>query len=371
VPVGIRRRALSAAAAALALAAVVVSAGVAQPARADDYPTWQEVQAAKANAQAAQAELDKITAAITGLQQQAAAAATAELQATLAASVAADALSAAEAKLSDLDAKLATAKTDADAASARFVTVEMQMQRLGGSGDLTAQLLTSPGVSTDLLGRLTALNQLSRRTSQLETAALQKRNEVGTLEAQASVAEKARAALKADADAKLQTAKDAQVQAQQQLSAAQTQSQTLYAQAAALKNTEAATEQAYYEYQQQVAHNGDLSQVDLSAIPVDPAAAKAYARGAITAYGWGSDQYNCLVLLWNMESGWRANAYNTSSGAYGIPQSLPASKMQTAGSDWVTNANTQIDWGLSYISRAYGTPCGAWNHEMSVNPHWY
>jgi peptidoglycan DL-endopeptidase CwlO len=368
VPVGTRRRALLAGAVALALAVTAASPAAAAP---SDYPTWQEVQAAKANAQAAQAELDKITAAITGLQQQAAAAATAELQATLAASVAADALTAAEARLSDLDAKLASAKTDADAASARFVTVEMQMQRLGGSGDLTAQLLTSPSGDADLLGRLTALNQLSRRTSQLQTAALQKRNEVGALEAQASVAEKTRATLKADADAKLQAAQAAQAQAQQQLAAAQTQSQTLYAQAASLKNTEAATEQAYYEYQQQVAHNGDLSQVDLSSIPVDPAAAKAYARSAITAYGWGSDQYSCLVSLWNMESGWRANAYNTSSGAYGIPQSLPASKMQTAGSDWVTNANTQIDWGLSYISRAYGTPCGAWNHEMSVNPHWY
>lgn len=366
MPVGIRSRALVAGALAVVLVAVVAT-----PAQADDYPTWAEVQAAKQNAAAAQAELDKITAAITGLQQQAAAAATAELQATLAASLAADALTAAEAKLADLDAKLQAAKTDADAASARFVTVEMQLQRLGGSGDLTAQLLTSPGADTDLLARLTALDQLSRRTSQLETAALQKRNQVGALESQASAAEKARAARKAEADATLQAAKDAQAQAASQLAAAQTQSQTLYAQAASLKNTAASEEQAYYEYQQQLARNSDPTQVDLSIVSVDPAAAKAYARGAIGAYGWGSDQYDCLVLLWNMESGWRANALNRSSGAYGIPQALPANKMQSAGPDWLTNANTQINWGLAYISRAYGSPCGAWNFEMSHTPHWY
>lgn len=366
MPVGIRSRGLLAGALALALAV-----GVATPAEADSYPTWQEVQAAKQNAAAAQAELDKITAALAGLQQQAAAAATAELQATLAASVAADALAAAQTKLADLDAKLQAAKTDADAASARFVTVEMQLQRLGGSGDLTAQLLTTPGADVDLLGRLTALNQLSRSTSQLEDAAMQKRNQVGALESQASAAEKARAALKADADAKLQAAKDAQAQAASQLAAAQAQSETLYAQAAALKNTAASEEQAYDEYQQQLARQNDPTLVDLSIVPVDPAAAKAYARGAIGAYGWGSDQYSCLVLLWNMESGWRANALNPSSGAYGIPQAWPANKMQSAGSDWLTNADTQIDWGLAYISRAYGSPCGAWNFEMSHTPHWY
>jgi hypothetical protein len=106
-------------------------------------------------------------------------------------------------------------------------------------------------------------------------------------------------------------------------------------------------------------------------VVVDPAGAQAYARRAIGAYGWGSGQFGCLIDLWNMESGWRANATNPSSGAYGIPQSLPANKMAVAGADWRTNAATQINWGLAYIHDAYGSPCGAWNHEMSVNPHWY
>ena len=75
------------------------------------------------------------------------------------------------------------------------------------------------------------------------------------------------------------------------------------------------------------------------------------------------------MRLWNRESGWRADAYNASSGAYGIPQSLPGSKMAAAGADWRTNAATQVDWGLSYISARYGSPCGAWAHSEAYN--WY
>jgi hypothetical protein len=105
-----------------------------------------------------------------------------------------------------------------------------------------------------------------------------------------------------------------------------------------------------------------------AAVP-DPGSAQAYAAGAVAARGWGTDQFNCLVSLWQKESGWRVNAMNKSSGAYGIPQSLPGSKMASAGSDWQTSAGTQIEWGLGYISARYGNPCGAWAH--SVNVGWY
>ncbi len=97
--------------------------------------------------------------------------------------------------------------------------------------------------------------------------------------------------------------------------------------------------------------------------------AQAIARGMIGGYGWGDDQFNCLVSLWNKESGWNSQAYNASSGAFGIPQALPGSKMATAGADWQTNAATQISWGLGYISGRYGSPCGAWGHSQSVG--WY
>uniref|UniRef100_A0A942T0K4 Transglycosylase SLT domain-containing protein n=1 Tax=Neobacillus citreus TaxID=2833578 RepID=A0A942T0K4_9BACI len=100
----------------------------------------------------------------------------------------------------------------------------------------------------------------------------------------------------------------------------------------------------------------------------DPGSAQAIALQMVTARGWGTDQYNCLVSLWNKESGWRVDAYNP-SGAYGIPQALPGSKMATAGADWQTNPATQITWGLNYISGVYGTPCGAWGHSQSYN--WY
>ena len=101
----------------------------------------------------------------------------------------------------------------------------------------------------------------------------------------------------------------------------------------------------------------------------DPGTAQAIAYDMVRARGWGDDQFSCLVALWNKESGWRVNAYNPSSGAYGIPQALPGSKMGSAGADWETNPATQISWGLGYISGRYGTPCGAWGHSQSTG--WY
>jgi hypothetical protein len=85
--------------------------------------------------------------------------------------------------------------------------------------------------------------------------------------------------------------------------------------------------------------------------------------------GFGIDQFPCLNKLWNKESNWRTKAENTSSGAYGIPQALPGSKMSSKGSDWRTNPATQIKWGLGYIEGRYGSPCKAWSHSQSVG--WY
>lgn len=100
-----------------------------------------------------------------------------------------------------------------------------------------------------------------------------------------------------------------------------------------------------------------------------PGGAQATARGMLAGYGWGDDQFSCLVSLWNRESGWNYQAYNSSSGAFGIPQALPGSKMASAGGDWQTNAATQVSWGLGYISGRYGSPCGAWAKSQSVG--WY
>ena len=102
--------------------------------------------------------------------------------------------------------------------------------------------------------------------------------------------------------------------------------------------------------------------------PANPSAAQAIARDMLLARGWGDDQFGCLVELWNHESGWNVYASNP-SGAYGIPQALPGSKMATAGADWETNPATQISWGLGYITGRYGTPCGAWDTFSSQG--WY
>jgi len=96
---------------------------------------------------------------------------------------------------------------------------------------------------------------------------------------------------------------------------------------------------------------------------------KDIARRLVAARGWGSGQFSCLESLWEKESGWNHRASNPSSGAYGIPQALPGSKMATAGSDWRSNPATQIKWGLSYIAERYGTPCGAWSHSQGSG--WY
>lgn len=101
-----------------------------------------------------------------------------------------------------------------------------------------------------------------------------------------------------------------------------------------------------------------------------PEGAKATAKElAASQYGWGAGEFSCLVSLWNKESGWSYTASNPSSGAYGIPQALPGSKMGSVASDWETNATTQITWGLQYIAGTYGTPCSAWGHSQATG--WY
>jgi murein DD-endopeptidase MepM/ murein hydrolase activator NlpD len=98
---------------------------------------------------------------------------------------------------------------------------------------------------------------------------------------------------------------------------------------------------------------------------------KAAARMLMPEFGFGEGQWGCLNQLWIGESDWNYRAENSSSGAYGIPQSLPGRKMATMGSDWRTNPVTQIRWGLDYIKKSYGTPCNALDFWNSKSPHWY
>jgi hypothetical protein len=116
---------------------------------------------------------------------------------------------------------------------------------------------------------------------------------------------------------------------------------------------------------QQVAR-AQVRQALLTKAKSDP---KAAARLMAGDRGWGAGEFTCLDSLWTKESGWRWNADNAGSDAYGIPQALPGSRMASVGSDWATNPITQIKWGLQYISSRYGTPCAAWAHSGALN--WY
>ena len=86
-------------------------------------------------------------------------------------------------------------------------------------------------------------------------------------------------------------------------------------------------------------------------------------------FGYGSSQFDCFDNIIMRESMWRVNATNPSSGAYGIPQALPGSKMASEGSDWRTNPATQIIWGIKYMKDRYGSPCSAWSFKSSHG--WY
>lgn len=97
---------------------------------------------------------------------------------------------------------------------------------------------------------------------------------------------------------------------------------------------------------------------------------KEYAKLFINQdYGWGDKQFSCLETLWFRESNWNHKATNPTSGAYGIPQSLPGRKMATFGDDWKSNPATQIKWGANYIEDRYGTPCEALDFFYDHN--WY
>ena len=102
-----------------------------------------------------------------------------------------------------------------------------------------------------------------------------------------------------------------------------------------------------------------IRQVELAR---EPQGAKQVAKALIAEkYQWDEEQYSCLNKLWTKESNWNYKARNKVSGAHGIAQALPATKMEVVGTDWRTNPVTQISWGLKYINERYDSPCKAWS----------
>jgi hypothetical protein len=174
-----------------------------------------------------------------------------------------------------------------------------------------------------------------------------------TAEAQTETASVEVAATEADRIAAEAAAAEAAAQAAAEAAAAEA--------AAAEAAAQAAAQAAAAEEERQVRTSNANTPNGARAVAADLASSK---------YGWGSGQFECLDNLWQKESGWNYAAVNSSSGATGIPQALPGSKMASAGNDWATNATTQISWGLEYISSSrYGTPCAAWSHSVANN--WY
>lgn len=378
-------------------ALLVVPLAVAAPAHADDYPSWQDVQNAQGNEQATQDQVTRINDALATTQQKAADASTVALQAGRAADAArAEARSAAQ-RADQLTAQASTAEQAVQQTHAQVGTIIAGRARTETASPLAVRLFTSADPD-GLLTRLGVMQKLDATWATIGERAIAEQGVATSLQDQAQSARAARDALATAADQaaqKAQAAADAEAAAVQDLQGHVT---TLYAQLATLKNTTADVERRY-RIGQQVAEQereqaaareaaaaaaaasssgsssnsgggGDSGGGDTGGgVNVDPGSAQAYARGQLGNYGWSDGQFGCLLNLWNQESSWRADATNPDSGAYGIPQALPASKLAAAGADWRTNGNTQIDWGLSYIQDRYGSPCDAWAHEVAHN--WY
>lgn len=209
-------------------------------------------------------------------------------------------------------------------------------------------------------GAIVGVNGVAKGTARPEPAPLES---VVALQAEAETEElwqEAKAYGRQQQRVEAQAAAAAKAEADR-VAAEQAEAERVAAEQAA---AEAARQEAAAEAARSRSEASDAAPVD-----VEPGSAQAIAAEMVAARGWGSDQFDCLVNLWERESGWQVDAANPSSGAYGIPQALPGSKMASAGADWRTNPATQIEWGLGYIEERYGDPCGAWSHFLDRN--WY
>ena len=378
---------------AAALVALVVGS-LSVPARADEaYPSWADVEAARSTTATTRAAVLRITALLSGLEATAASLGDAAIVADGAAATAWADSGTAAARAAVLSARLAVASEKASAADDQLGRIGAQLYR-AGSGGIVTRLLFSADGGADLLYQLGVTTRLGEAAAGVQQRALTQANLDKSAAKAASAAAAERDRLARTAQTRATAAATAQRATDEQLAVQAAAADVLIAQLASLKNSTAETERSFlagvaadeaYTRQQAEAERAAESaaaQADdggggaggsgIAPSPgtvVDPAAARAYASSAVSARGWSQGEFSCLVSLWSRESSWRADAYNSGSGAYGIPQSLPGSKMASAGSDWRTNAATQINWGLGYIAARYGTPCGAWAHSESVN--WY
>ena len=328
-------------------------------------PSAGEVAKAKAAAAAAAKEVADITAQVAKAEARLEALQRGVAEAVTAQEEAQQQLAEAEASLLRATANLATARLVRANADRSLSATAAQLYMQGSDlQDLTTLVLAPPNVMSDLAKVMDqnadrVRDDLDAATSAAQDAATRERLLVS-----------ARDARDAAATAALDTLTAAKKQAAQAGAEAATLGQKqeeLTARLAELEKGAADLE----GLREAAARLGSTGLVGVQAAAGAPRAAQEIARAKMASYGWDPAEFTCLVGLWNAESGWSWSATNPSSGAYGIPQSLPGWKMASAGSDWLTNPATQITWGMNYIRSVYGSPCNAYGKFLSRSPHWY
>lgn len=266
------------------MGAVTASIGIVTPAQAVDYPSWNDVQQAKANVANQQAMVANITALIGNLQSNVDAARIASEKAAEAYFQAKDALDKATAKESDLEGQASSAANKAKTSQMRAGLLASHLAKAGGGGDVSTELLLKgggSGASADkLLFQLGTMSKLTEQSKAVYDQATKDKNTAEALTAQAKVAKTERESLKADADKALAAAQSAQSAAQSALAEQQTKSTELVAQLATLKNTSTQVEAAYLQ--------GEAVKAAQAAAAKAAADAAAAAAAAAAQQGGGS-----------------------------------------------------------------------------------
>jgi hypothetical protein len=384
------------------------------------YPSWQDVEKAKQSETGKAAEVARIGDLLGGLQAQAEALGNAAVTSAAEYAVTGSALQAASSRVDVLAAQVARAQEESGRHRREIGALAAQSYKTGGTN--MGFFVALDAVQTNSIHGLNIVQIVSDKTASLVHKSAEAEKVAEALAQQERAAKAERERLAGEAKAKLAAAQAAQQAVVQQVAEQQEHSTELTAQLASLKGTTAAVEGEFrqgqaalaaYEVSQAAKRAAAEEQArrqaeaaakaaaqvpgnPAPAVPApvppvesptpnpppvvvvpsvpggavnDPAAARNYAAGRLSAYGWGQDQFQCLAQLWTKESNWLTTATNPDSGAYGIAQALPASKYASAGSDWLTSYRTQVNWGLGYILDRYRSPCAAWNHSVIKN--WY
>ncbi|MBF4992810.1 lytic transglycosylase domain-containing protein [Arthrobacter gandavensis] len=395
------------------------------PAFAAEYPSWEDISAAKADTASTEEQVRNLEELLDRLYDEAGSLGNAAVSASSRYDELRAEVEASDARLAELAAQRSEASARAGELRGQVGALAAQTYKTGGM-DSTVLFLLDADEGAAHLDRLTTLSLVTERTSRLYGEAEAARNAAESLEEAEQSEREARAKLAALAGEQYEDAQSATQAAETAVREQEERSAVLAAQLAELRSTTAEAElgriqaarldesvRQQAEEARRAAETAPGRDADPVINPIspkppaapgntpppapvpapapapapaplpdppapapqppppappaapvnDPAGAQAFAASTMAVYGWDNGEFRCLVDLWNRESNWLTSAMNPYSGAYGIPQSLPGDKMAAAGSDWRTSYQTQIRWGLSYIAQRYKTPCGAWTHS--------